>query len=219
MAKKDKVEIRGLTSNYVRDVETRIRAYELVLINESYDFDVETKISNDIRALETHVGKLSREQLACFDYWKYKFYMAQGKEREAFSALKRSKESGNADALAQCAYYYSTGTGIALLKNKFKAKKYFEQAFASCDNSMFVEYLYAEAMLCNKSDDTTKKNAIEYYKQSIKKGVLEARYKLACIYIDMKQNLIEAEKLLRECNDPNKEEKINEIKRIQYSRK
>lgn len=214
-------KIKGLTSIYVRDIETRIRAYELILINKSCDFDVETKISKDIKSLEEYVGKLSAEQLAYFEYWKYRFYMFQGKEKEAFSSLKKAVDSGNVDAIAQYAYYYSTGTGIVSFKRWMKAKQYFERAFERCDNSMFVEYLYAEAMLSNKDSENEKRKAVEYYKKALAKGVLEARYKLACLYIDLRENLIEAERLLRECNEPKTDidKKISEIRKIQWSRK
>ena len=90
-------KIKGLTSIYVRDIETRIRAYELILINRSCDFDVETKISKDIKSLEEYVGTLSEEQLAYFEYWKYRFYMFQGKEKAQKEKAEAEKVKVAAD--------------------------------------------------------------------------------------------------------------------------
>lgn len=211
MAKK----IKGMTARYGDQSSSVIRKMMVRYINEDWDYDVieyldkaEQDICDD--------GKISRKDaIDILDYWKYMFLNAKGQKQEAMRYLKKAYWNGGADALAQYGYFYFTGQEIAKLTNREKAKLLFENALSQ--KSMFVEYLYAEAITYKNDSIEAYKEAIPYYQTALEKGVILARLKLAKCYIKTGIKLNEVDKLLEKCEFYEDEEKIKEVRNLKQN--
>lgn len=213
MAKK----IKDMTKRYGDNSSSVIRKMMVRYVNEDWDYDVLEYI-NEAEAYVKDDGKISSEDaIDILDYWKYMFLAAKGQRQEAMRYLKKSYWNKGADALAQYGYFYFTGQEITELMNREKARLLFDRALSK--QSMFAEYLYAEAMTYRSDSEAVYKEAIPYYEAALKKGVILARLKLAECYIKAGVKLNEVDKLLKKCEQYESEEKINEVRALRSNGK
>ena len=185
-------------------------------MNQDWDYDVVSYIDKKIIGLGTcHTGITRDDAIKMLKYWKYLFLVAKGEEKEGFSYLKKAYADKSPDAIAQYAYFFYTGQKITRRPNTKKALKLFERALE--EQSMFAEYLYAEALIHNNEDDLEIiKEVIPYYETAIKKGVVFARYNLARCYYLTKQNLDKAKTLLEKSDDPRAKQLLETVKVDRY---
>lgn len=214
MAKK----IKGITDNFGDWPSIVGRKMMVRYANEDWDYDVVRHVDRMIWFMGDKANKQWAYAKHILNYWTYKFLLAQGNEDEAMFHLKKSFKENGPDAMAQYAYFYYTGQEITNTVDIKKANKLFDKAFEQ--KSMFVEYLYAEAITYkNENNKEVLKKAIPYYEEALKKGVLFARYKLANCYLKTGQKLDEAEKLFAKCDEPEAKDRIKEIEIIRMQNK
>ena len=214
MAKK----ITGITDNFGNWPTTVGRKMMVRYLNEDWDYDVVRQVDKMIWFMGDKANNQWAYAKHILNYWKYKFLLAQGHRDEAMFHLKKSFKENGPDAMAQFAYFYYTGQVITNSIDVRKAEKLFAKALRQ--ESMFAEYLYAEAITYKKDyNKEILREAIPYYEEALKKGVLFARYKLADCYLKTGQKLDEAEKLFAKCDEPQAKEKIKEIEIIRMQNK
>lgn len=204
-------KIKNLTKNFPNYPSYVGRKMMLRYINNDYhDYDIIDYIERTQLRIGSDINMDYEEAKDILDYWKYVFMMAKKKKSEAMKYLKESYQNHGPDAMAQYAYFYYIGKEITKTRNFTKAQTLFEQAMEK--KSMFVEYLYAEALTYSNETEEAASSAIPYYEIALKKGVLFARYKLALCYIKTNQKLDKAVELLEKCNTKEANEVLKTIK-------
>lgn len=210
-------KIVDLTNHFYDVPEVAPRKMMLRYVNGDWDFNVVRYLNETIRVMETSDYDAWENAKHKLDYWKYLFLLAKGEKDDAFYHLKKSYEEQGPDATAQYAYFCYTGQGVTNIVNRNKAKKLFDYALSR--DSMFAEYLYAEALMYKNENDLEQiKAAIPYYEVALKKGVLFARYKLANCYLKAGVKLDKAIKLFEKCEEPDAKRKIEQAKKLKNTR-
>lgn len=192
-------KIKGLTINYEYDLEALENGLLLRYLNQDFYIDIETKIKHELNYFKKYKSNIYKNACVSLSYWKYKFLIAiasnEQEEKNAYKMLKESYKMGNGDAMAEYGYYYYTGTG-PVKEDKSKATKLFEKS--KNQDSLWLEYLMAEAIVYNQTDKDALKKAIPYYEKALEKKIMLARVKLADLYVKFNVNLDKAVKLYEE---------------------
>ncbi len=211
-------KIEGLSAHVGNDATLAGRKMMVKYANEDWDFDIDEYVDNYMKEFKQEPKIVQENTRNILNYWKYKFYLAKGEEDKAKRRLKTAYDQGSPDAVAQFAYFFYTGTSFAFAKNRKKAERLFDYALSK--ESMFAEYLLAEAYTYGKEDDVKAcQKAIPYYEAAMKKGVVLARYQLANCYLVTNQNLEKAKDLFEKCPPKDCIDKLLKIDRILFTRK
>ncbi len=209
MAKK----IKGI-SNLFGDPDGNVeRRMILRYINGDWNFDVIEYIESTQNKLRYKAGGGYESTIKTLNYFKYLFLSGKGENGRAMAELKTSFKRRDPDAVAQYAYYFYTGQTIVNKPDYRKATKLFEYALK--EGGLFVEMLYADALMYNNENNIgINEQVIPYYEKAMKKGLVMNRYKLANCYLRTKTNLAKAEELFSKCDEPDAKAKLEEVRAL-----